>query len=50
VSIPEFLVWPGAGKRQFGAAYFNPLLRICIFQAVILGVSAMSHFSSPQKE
>jgi hypothetical protein len=49
VGIPELLVWTGAGKRQLSAAYFNLLLRVCIFQAFILGVSAMSHKPSPQK-
>ena len=42
VGIPELLVWKGAGKRQVSAAYINPGLCVCVFQAVILGVSAMS--------
>jgi hypothetical protein len=42
MGIPEFLPGTGTGKRQVSPADFFPLLRICIFQAVILGVSAMS--------
>jgi hypothetical protein len=49
VGIPEFLAGLGAGKRQVSAAYLNPVLRVCIFQAFILGVSAVSHKPSPQK-
>jgi hypothetical protein len=48
VRIPEFLVWSGAGKWQLSAAYFNLCLGICIFQAVVLGIGAMSHKPSPQ--
>ena len=44
VGIPQLLVWQGAGKRQVGAAYIDPDLCICIFQVVILSVSAMSQF------
>jgi len=43
VGIPDFLAWLWAGKWQVSAAYLNPCLRICIFQAVILSVGAMSH-------
>ncbi len=48
VRIPHFLVWTWAGKRQVGFADSFPFLCISIFQAVILGVSAMSHEPSPQ--
>jgi hypothetical protein len=49
MSIPELLVWQGTGKRQFCTAYFHLFLRICIFQAVILGVSAMSQVAISTK-
>jgi hypothetical protein len=50
VGVPEFLARLGTGKRQVSAAYLNPVLRVCIFQAFILGVGAMSQKPSPQKE
>lgn len=46
--IPHFLVLTWTGKWQIGSADLFLFLCICIFQAIVLGVSAMSHEPSPQ--